>query len=111
MASIKTITAGIHFTIRDLSAEGGAEMNHTHLNFSVKFPTPMWDIHVVTYNALMERGQRNPSGTPRQLTNCTWSWGIFRESHRYMWPKSIGWMVVSKADISFKVQITTTPSY
>ena len=38
VAATKTITAGTLFTIRDLSAEGGAEMSHTHLNFSVKFP-------------------------------------------------------------------------
>ena len=68
VAATKTIMAGTHFTIRDLSAEGGAEMSHNHLNFSVKFPERMWDIHVVTYNALTERGQRNPSGIPRQLT-------------------------------------------
>ena len=71
----------------------------------------MWNIHVVTYNALTECGQRNPSGTPRQLTNCTWSWGIFDESHRYKGPQSIGWKVVSEADISFKVQVTATPAY
>ena len=38
VAATKTITAGTSFTIRDLSAEGGAEMSHTHHNFSVKFP-------------------------------------------------------------------------
>ena len=89
MAATKTITAGTHFTICDLSAKGGVEMSHTHLNFSVKFPKRMWNIHVVTYNALTERGQRNPSGTPRQLTNCTWSWGIFDESYRYKDRKSV----------------------
>ena len=111
VAATKTITAGTSFTIRDLSAEGGAEMSHTHLNFSVKFPERMWDIHVITYNALTERGQRNHNGTPRQLTSCTWSWGIFDESHRYKGPKSIGWKVVSEADIGFKVQVTATPAY
>ena len=111
VAPTKTITAGTHLTIRDLSAEGNAEMSHTHLNFSFKFPELMWDIHVVTYNALMERGQRNPSGTPRQLTNCTWPWGISDESHRFKGPKSIGWKVVSEADIGFKVQVTATPAY
>ena len=111
MATTKTITAGTSFTIRDLSAEGDAEMSHTHLNISVKFPERTWDIHVITYNALMERGQRNHNGTPRQLTSCTWSWGIFDESHRYKGPKSIGWKVVSKADIGFKVQVTATPAY
>ena len=35
VAATKTITAGTSFTIRDLSAEGGTEMSHTHLNFSV----------------------------------------------------------------------------
>ena len=105
------ITAGSHFTIGDLSAKGGEEMSHTHLNFSVKFPNQMWDIHVVTYNALTEHGQRNPSGTPKQLTNCTWSGGIFDESHIFKGPKSIGWKVVSEADIGFKIQVTATSAY
>ena len=38
LAAIKTISASTHFTIHDLSAEGGAEMSHTHLNFSDRFP-------------------------------------------------------------------------
>ena len=38
VAATKTITGGTSFTIRDLSAGGGTEMSHTHLNFSVKFP-------------------------------------------------------------------------
>ena len=70
----------------------------------------MWDIHVVTYNTLTERGERNPSRTPRQLTNFTWSWGIFDKSHTFKGPKSIGWKVVSEADIGFKVQVTATPA-
>ena len=111
MAATKTIMAGTHFTIRDFSAEDGAEISHTHLNFLIKFSERRWDIHVATYNALMERGQRNRSGTPRQLTNCTWSWGIIDESHRYKGPKSIGWKVVSEADIGFKVQVTAIPAY
>ena len=35
VAATKMITAGTSFTIRDLSAEGGAEMSNTHLNLSV----------------------------------------------------------------------------
>ena len=38
VAATKTSTAGTHFTIRDLSAEGGAGTSHTHLNFSSSFP-------------------------------------------------------------------------
>ena len=38
VAVTKTNTAGTHFTIRDLSAEGGTEMSNTHLDFAVKFP-------------------------------------------------------------------------
>ena len=56
VAVTKTIMAGTSFTIRNLSAEVGAEMSHTHLNLSVKFPERMWYIHVITYNALTERG-------------------------------------------------------
>ena len=111
MAATKTIMAGTRFTIRYLSAQAGAEMSHMHLNFSFRFPEQMWDIHVITYNALTERGQRNHNGTPGQLTGCTMSWGIFEENYRYKGPKSIGWKVVSEVDIGFKVQVTATPAY
>ena len=111
VAATRTITHGTRFAIRDLSAEGGSELSHTHLNFSMNHPTRMWDIHVITYNAFTERSQRNPSGSPRQLTDCTWAWGIFDESHRYKTPKSIGWKAAMEAKIGFKVQVTATPAY
>ena len=87
VAATKTITAGTSFTICDFSDAGCAEISYTHRNFLVKFSERMWDINVITYNALTERGQRNHNGTPRQLMSCTWSWGIFYESHRYKKPK------------------------
>ena len=111
LAATRTITNGTRFAVRDLSAEGGLELGHTHLNFSMNHPKRMWDIHVITYNAFTERAQCNPSGSPRQLTGCTWAWGIFDESHRYKGPKSIGWRVAMKAEIGFKVQVTATPAY
>ena len=111
VAAMRTITHGTRFAIRDLSAEGGSELRHTHLNFSMNHLACMWNIHVITYNAITERSQRNPSSSPRQLTDCTWKWGIFDESHRYKTPKSIGWKVAMEAKIGFKVQVTTTPAY
>lgn len=111
LAATRTITSGTRFAVRDLSGDGGMELGHTHLNFSMSHPKRMWDIHVITYNAFTERAQRNPSGSPRQLTDCTWSWGIFDQSHRYKGPKSIGWRVAMKAEIGFKVQVTATPAY
>ena len=111
LAATRTITSGTRFAVRDLSGDGGWELGHTHLNFSMSHPKRMWDIHVITYNAFTQRAQRNPSGRPRQLTDCTWSWGIFDESHRYKGPQSIGWRVAMKAEIGFKVQVTATPAY
>ena len=108
---IKTITAGTRFSIRDLSAEGGADLCHTHINFSLDNLERMWDVHVITYNAFTERAQHNSSGTLRQLTKGTWSWGIFDESHRYKGAKSRGWKVAFRAAIGFKVQVTATPAY
>ena len=69
VAATRMITYGTRFAIRDLSAEGGSELSHTHLNFSMNHPACMWEIHVITYKAFTERSQRNPSGSPRQLTD------------------------------------------
>ena len=48
VAATRTIMHGTCFAIRDLSAEGGSELSHTHLNFSMNHPARMWDIYVIT---------------------------------------------------------------
>ncbi len=64
VCAINTIIANMQFKVRDLSSEGGSEFSHTRLNFSRDHPEREWDIHVITYNSLTERAQRNLDGTP-----------------------------------------------
>jgi len=46
-----------------------------------------------------------------QLSHCSWSIGIFDETHWYKTKHSVGWQIAIKAKIEFKLQVTATPGF
>jgi hypothetical protein len=55
-----------------------------------------------------------PSAKPSRngrLSHCSWSFGIFDESHRYKTKNSLDWRIATNAKIGFKLQVTATPGF
>ena len=51
-----------------------------------------------------------PSSNGR-LSHCSWSFGIFDESHRYKTKHSVGCRIATNARIGFKLQVTAAPVF
>jgi hypothetical protein len=111
LSAVNTMVDGTQFRVIDLGAPGHEDLIHEDLNATPENLRAIWDIHIITYDSLTRRAQRNLQGTPRQLTRCQWSWGIFDEAHRFKGLGTKGWSVAHDALIGFKVQVTATPAY
>jgi hypothetical protein len=90
-----------------LHAENG-NLTHKHLNTSSDEPENRWNIHLVSYDTLTYRAKPSSNG---QVTHCSWSFGIFDESHRYKTKNSVGWRIAMNARIGFKLQVTATQGF
>jgi len=78
-------------------------------------PTRIWDepenrrnIHLLSYDTLTSRAKPSSNG---RLSHCSWSFGIFDESHRYKTKNSMGWQIATNARNGFKLQVTATPGF
>jgi hypothetical protein len=65
-------------------------------------------MHLVFYNTLTSRWI---SSSISQLSYCTWSFGIFDESHHYKTKNSVGLQIAMKVRIGFNLQVTATPGF
>jgi hypothetical protein len=83
-------------------------LTHEDLNTSLDEPENRWNIHLVSYDTLTSRAKPSSNG---QLSYCSWSFGIFDESHRYKTKNSVGWRIAMNARIGFKLQVTATPGF
>jgi hypothetical protein len=105
---IDEMTHGTNFKLVNLLHPENANLTHKDLNTSIDEPENRWNIHLVSYDTLTSRAK--PSSTGR-LSHCTWSIGIFDESHRYKTTNSVGWRIATNAKIGFKLQVTATPGF
>jgi hypothetical protein len=105
---IDEMTHGTDFKLVNLLHPENANLTHEDLNTSIDEPENRWNIHLVSYDTLTSRAK--PSSTGR-LSHCTWSFGIFDESHRYKTKNSVGWRIATNAKIGFKLQVTATPGF
>jgi len=85
-------------------------VNHTNddLNTSIDEPENRWNIHLVSYDTLTSRAKPSSNG---RLSHCSWSSGMFDESHRYRMKNSVGWRIARNARIGFKLRVTGTPGF
>jgi hypothetical protein len=90
-----------------LNAEN-VNLTHDDLNTSLDEPENRWNIHLVSYDTLTSRAKSSSKG---QLSDCSLSFGIFDESHRYKTKHSVGWRIAMNVRIGFKHHITATTGF
>jgi len=105
---IVEMTYGTGFKLVNLSQVGNANLTHKDLNMSSDEPETRWNIHIVSYDPSTSRARPSSNGL---LSLCSWSFGIFDESHQYKTQPSVGWQIAMKARIGFKLQVTTTAEF
>jgi hypothetical protein len=102
------MTLGTDFKLVNLLLANNANLTHEDLNTSIDTPENRWNIHLVSYDTLTSRAKPSSNG---RLSHCSWSFGIFDESHRYKTKITLGWRIVTTARIGFKLQVTATPGF
>jgi len=105
---IDDMTHGTNFKLVNLLHAENANLTNEDLNTSIDEPENRWNIHLVSYDTLTSRAKPSSNG---QLSHCTWSFGIFDESHRYKTKNSVGWRIATHARIGFKLQVTAMPGF
>ena len=105
---INEMTQGMDFKLVTLLQPENANLTHEDLNTSIDELENRWNIHLVSYDTLTSRAKPSSNG---RLSHCTWSFGIFDESHRYKTKNSVGWRIATNARIGFKLQVTATPGF
>jgi hypothetical protein len=76
---IDKMTYATAFNLINLLHTGNANLTHKDLNTSLNEPEIRWNIHLVYYDTLTSRAKPSSNG---QLAHCSWSFGIYDESHR-----------------------------
>jgi len=105
---INEMTCGTDFKHVNLLHAKNANLTHEDLNTSIDEPENLWNIHLVSYDTSTSRAKPSSNG---QLSYCSWSFGIFDESHPYRTKNSVGWQIAMNAKIGFKLQVTATPGF
>ena len=103
---IDEMTFATDITLINLLNAENANLTHKDMNTSLDEPENRWNIHLVLYDTITSRAKRSSNG---QLSHCSWSIGIFDESHRYKTKNSVGWRFGMNARVGFKLQVTATP--
>jgi len=102
---VDEMTYATDFKLTNLLHAENANLTHEDWNTSPDKPENRWNIHLVLYNTLTSRGKTSSNG---QISHCSWSFGIFDDSHRYKTKHSVGWQIAMNARIGFKLQVTAT---
>jgi hypothetical protein len=102
---IDEMTHGTDIKLVNLLHGEHTNITHEDLNTSINEPETQWNTHLVSYDTLTSRAKPSSNG---QLFYCTWSFGIYHESHRYKTRDSVGWLVAMIAKVGFQLQVTVT---
>jgi len=105
---IDEMTFGTNFKLVNLLHAENANLTHEDRNTSIDEPENGWNIHLVSYDTFTSRAKPSSNG---QLSYCSWSVGIFDESHRYKTKNSVGCQIAMNAQVGFKHQVTATPGF
>ena len=105
---IDEMTFATDFQLINLLHAENVNLTHKDPNTSLDEPENRWNIHLVSYGTLTSRAKPSSNG---QLSHCSWSFGIFDESHRYKTTNRVGWRIAINARIGFKLQVTATPEF
>jgi len=84
---IDEMTHGTDFKLVNFLHAKNVSLTYEDLNNSIDAPENRWNIHHVLYDTLTSRAKPSSNG---QLSHCTWSFGIFDESHRCKTKNSVG---------------------
>jgi len=105
---IDKMTFAIDFKLISLLHAENANLTHQNLRNSLREPKNRCNMHLVSYHSLTTRAKPSSNG---QVSHCSWSFGIFDESHRDKTKNSVGWQIVMNVRIGFKLQVTTMPGF
>ena len=105
---IEEMTHGTDFKLVNLLHAENANLTHKDLHTSIDEADNGWNNYLVLYDTLPSRAKPSSNG---RLLHCTWSFGIFDESHQYKTKNSVGWRIVTNARIGFKLQVTAKPGF
>ena len=105
---IDEMSHGTDFKLVNLLLAKNANLTHEDLNTSIDEPENRWNIHLVLYDTLTSTAKPSSNG---RLSHCSWSFGIFDESHQYKTKNRVGLRMATNARIGFKLQVTTMPGF
>jgi len=105
---IDEMTHVTNFKLVNILNAENANLTHEDLNTSIDEPVNWSNIHLVSYDTLTSRAKPSSNG---QRFYCSWSFGIFDESHWYETKNSVGWQIAINAKIGFKHQVIATPGF
>jgi len=105
---IHEMTHGTDFKLVNLLVAENANLTYEDLNTMIDEPENRWNIHLVSYDTLTSRVKPSSNG---RLSHCSWSFGIFDESHQYKTKNSVGWRIAMNGRIGCKLQVTATPGF
>jgi hypothetical protein len=105
-SAIDEMTFATDIKLTNLLHVDNVNLTHEDLNTSLDEPENRWNIHLLSYDTLTSRAKPSSNG---KLSYCSWSFGIFDESHWYKTNNSVGRRIVMNARIGFKLQVTATP--
>jgi len=84
---IDQMTFATDFKPIDILHMADPNLTHEDLNTSLDMPDNRSNVHLQLYDTLTSRAKPSSNG---QLSHCSWSFGIFDESHRYETKNSVG---------------------
>ena len=84
---IDQMTFATDFKPIDILHMADPNLTHEDLNTSLDMPENRSNVHLQLYDTLTSRAKPSSNG---QLSHCSWSFGIFDESHRYETKNSVG---------------------
>jgi hypothetical protein len=105
---INEMTHGTNLKLVNLLLAENANLTHENQNTSIHEPEHGWNIHLVSYDTLTSRAKPSSNG---QLSQCSWSLGIFDESHWSRTKNSIGWRIAMNAAIGFELRVTAVQGF
>ena len=105
---IDEMTFATNFKLINLVHAENVNFTYEDPNTRLDEPENRWNVQLVSYDTLTSRAEPSSNG---QFSHCSWSFGIFHDSHRYKTKNSVGWRVATNARIGFKLQVTATPGF
>jgi hypothetical protein len=105
---INEMIHGTDFYLAQLLHRTNANLTHEDPNTGSDELDTQWNIDHVLYDTITSSAKPSSNGS---LPYCSWSFGIFDESHQYKMKHYVGWSLTTNVRIGFKLQVTATPGF